>query len=105
MTSKHITPFITGLRSRNDESRLATAYELYRYVNTDVPEMPLDDQNAFIDEINHNVFEMVSSSEVHEKKGGILAIGEYNCFSALVLLFPNFLLRYLSKIFFIYLYE
>ncbi|XP_014771975.1 serine/threonine-protein kinase mTOR isoform X1 [Octopus bimaculoides] len=74
MTSKHITPFITGLRSRNDESRLATAYELYRYVNTDVPEMPLDDQNAFIDEINHNVFEMVSSSEVHEKKGGILAI-------------------------------
>lgn len=74
MTSTHITPFITGLRTRNDEARLTTAYELYRYVNTDVPEMPLDDQNAFIDEINHNVFEMVSSSEVHEKKGGILAI-------------------------------
>ena len=77
MTSTHITPFITGLRTRNDEARLATAYELYRYVNTDVPEMPLDDQNAFIDEINHNVFEMVSSSEVHEKKGGILAIGKF----------------------------
>ena len=29
-----------------------------------------------MDEFNHQIFEMVSSSDVNEKKGGILAIGK-----------------------------
>lgn len=33
-----------------------------------------EDVVAFVDELNHQIFEMLSSSDVNEKKGGILAI-------------------------------
>lgn len=36
-----------------------------------------DEATTFYDELNHHIFELVSSSDVNEKKGGILAIGEY----------------------------
>jgi hypothetical protein len=32
-----------------------------------------------MDDFNHHIFEMVSGSDVNEKKGGILAIGEWYC--------------------------
>jgi len=32
-----------------------------------------------MDDFNHHIFEMVSGSDVNEKKGGILAIGEESC--------------------------
>lgn len=35
-----------------------------------------DEATTFYDELNHHIFELVSSSDVNEKKGGILAIGE-----------------------------
>lgn len=43
-----------------------------------------DEATTFYDELNHHIFELVSSSDVNEKKGGILAIGkseseEYPC--------------------------
>ena len=34
-----------------------------------------DDLTTFMDEFNHQIFEMVSSNDVNEKKGGIIAIG------------------------------
>ncbi len=36
-----------------------------------------DEATTFYDELNHHIFELVSSSDVNEKKGGILAIGAY----------------------------
>lgn len=39
-----------------------------------------DEATTFYDELNHHIFELVSSSDVNEKKGGILAIGkQYHC--------------------------
>lgn len=35
-----------------------------------------EEATTFYDELNHHIFELVSSSDVNEKKGGILAIGE-----------------------------
>ena len=35
------------------------------------------DLQTFMDEFNHHIFEMVSSADVNEKKGGILAISEF----------------------------
>ncbi|ELU01654.1 hypothetical protein CAPTEDRAFT_155489 [Capitella teleta] len=66
--------FVSGLKSRNDEARAKAARDLNHYVTTELREVSLDDLTSFMDEFNHQIFEMVSSSDVNEKKGGILAI-------------------------------
>lgn len=40
--------------------------------------MSPEELTSFLDEFNHIIFEMVSSNDVNEKKGGILAIGSFN---------------------------
>lgn len=40
------------------------------------PQLSQDEATTFYDELNHHIFELVSSSDVNEKKGGILAIGK-----------------------------
>lgn len=42
-----------------------------------VPQLSQDEATTFYDELNHHIFELVSSSDVNEKKGGILAIGKF----------------------------
>ena len=68
--------FVSGLRSRSDEVRARTARDLKRYVTTEMQEGSNEEYNTFFDKLNQNIFDLVSSSEVHEKKGAILAIGE-----------------------------
>ena len=51
------------------------AKDLNHYVTTELREISMDELNSFMDEFNHQIFEMVSSTDVNEKKGGILAIG------------------------------
>lgn len=41
-----------------------------------LPQLSQDEATTFYDELNHHIFELVSSSDVNEKKGGILAIGK-----------------------------
>ena len=67
--------YVTGLKSRSDETRLKTALELQKYVNTELRELPAERYGGVLDEINQSIFALISSAEVHEKKGGILAIG------------------------------
>ena len=43
---------------------------------TELREVSADELNTFLDEFNHQIFEMVSSTDMSERKGGILAIGE-----------------------------
>lgn len=51
-----------------------------------------DEATTFYDELNHHIFELVSSSDVNEKKGGILAIGKLLNYKMLILKFIfNFL--------------
>ncbi|KAL3862460.1 hypothetical protein ACJMK2_008424 [Sinanodonta woodiana] len=66
--------FTSGLKSRSEEGRIKTANELHHFVSTELREMPVEEHTSFMDQFNHHIFEMVSSSDLNEKKGGILAI-------------------------------
>ncbi|XP_071805479.1 serine/threonine-protein kinase mTOR-like isoform X2 [Asterias amurensis] len=69
-----INQFVSGLKSRNEETRTKTAKNLQHYVTTELREMSQDERTSFMDELNHHIFELVSSQDVNEKKGGIMAI-------------------------------
>ncbi|CAB3230731.1 unnamed protein product [Arctia plantaginis] len=66
--------FVAGLKSRIVDVQIKTARDLYRYAKTELREVPQEELTQFLDEFNHQIFEMVSSNDVHEKKGGVLAI-------------------------------
>ena len=68
--------FFAGLKSRNDVVRLRAARDLQKYVTTELRELPPERYSSVMDEVNTSIFALISSQEVHEKKGGILAIGE-----------------------------
>ncbi|KAJ8022045.1 Serine/threonine-protein kinase mTOR [Holothuria leucospilota] len=69
-----MSQFIDGLRSRHEESRTKAAKALQHYVTTELREVSADERASFMDDLNHHIFELVSSADVNEKKGGILAI-------------------------------
>ena len=66
--------FVSGLKSRSQQNK--TAQELLLYVKTELREMPQDELLAFLDEFNHHIFDMISSPDNVEKKGGVLAISK-----------------------------
>ncbi|CAL1276555.1 unnamed protein product [Larinioides sclopetarius] len=66
--------FVSGLKSKNEDIRFRTTRDLHHYVTTELREMSIEDVSAFLDEFNHHIFEMVSSSDVNDRKGGTLAI-------------------------------
>ncbi|CAH1772250.1 unnamed protein product [Owenia fusiformis] len=66
--------FVRGLRSRNEATRQKTAKDLNHYVSTELREVSIEDLTSFMDDFNHQIFEMVSSPDVNERKGGIMAI-------------------------------
>ena len=68
--------FVAGLKSRSDDVREKTAHQLQQYVDTELREMNIDEYASFMNDLNHHIFEMVSGSEVHEKKGGVMAISK-----------------------------
>ncbi|KAL4707892.1 hypothetical protein ACJJTC_010327 [Scirpophaga incertulas] len=72
--SNQVALFVSGLKSRNVDVQIKTARELYHYSKTELREVPQEELTQFLDEFNHQIFEMVSSNDVHEKKGGVLAI-------------------------------
>ncbi|XP_027228160.1 serine/threonine-protein kinase mTOR isoform X1 [Penaeus vannamei] len=74
MSNVKMTQFVAGLKSRNEETRVKAACDLQRYVTTELREVSLDELLTFLDEFNHHIFEMVSSNDINEKKGGIYAI-------------------------------
>ena len=76
-SSTMMQQLLSGLKSRSDESRLLAAKELQHYVSTELREASAEQYTGFMDELNHQIFEMVSSSDTNEKKGGIMAIGGF----------------------------
>ena len=77
--------YFANLRSRSEEARVRAAKELQRYVSTELRELPTDRVQLKLDEINQQIYQLISSTEVHEKKGGILAIGKGRPFYAGIL--------------------
>jgi serine/threonine-protein kinase mTOR len=69
-----VTQFVHGLKSRSQQNK--TAQELLLYVKTELREMPQEELLALLDEFNHHIFDMISSPDNSEKKGGVLAISE-----------------------------
>ncbi len=82
-----MSQFLPGLKSRSEESRLRAARDLQRFVSTELRELPAERYGSALDEINQGIFSLISSPEVHEKKGGILAIGKVRVSCAM----PNIL--------------
>lgn len=74
--SNSVQQFVNGLKSRNKDTQNKTAQELSLYVKTELREMPYDDLMAFFEDFNHHIFEMLSSADTNDKKGGVLAISE-----------------------------
>ena len=75
-TAVEMAQYFPGLKSRNDAARLRAARDLQKYVSTELRELPDEQSSEILDDVNQNIFSLISSQEVHEKKGGILAIGE-----------------------------
>ena len=71
-----MSQFFSGLKSRTDEVRLKSARNLQKFVSTELREFPEDKYSTVLDEINQNIFGLMSSPELHEKKGGVFAIGK-----------------------------
>ena len=69
-TEVAMVQFVSGLKSRNEDTRIKTANELLHFVSTELREMPVEEHTQFMDQFNHHIFEMVSSSDLSEKKGG-----------------------------------
>lgn len=68
--------FVAGLKSRNRDVQNKAAQDLFLYVKTELREMPEEELVQFFDDFNHHIFDMVSSPDANEKKGGVLAISE-----------------------------
>ena len=74
--------YFDNLKSKSEETRLKAARDLQKYVQIELRELPADRHQSQLDFITTSIYELITSSEVHEKKGGILAIGEaFNIFS------------------------
>lgn len=71
-----VSQFVAGLKSRNRDLQNKAAQDLFLYVKTELREMPQDELIQFFDDFNHHIFDMVSSPDANEKKGGVLAISK-----------------------------
>ncbi|XP_055375785.1 serine/threonine-protein kinase Tor [Condylostylus longicornis] len=73
-SSAIVQQFVSGLKSRQRELQNKTTQDLLMYVKTELREMSSEELVQFFDDFNHHIFHMCSSSDVYEKKGGVLAI-------------------------------
>ena len=76
MMASPMDMFVANLKSHNDETRARAARDLNRYVTTELREVSVDELANFIDKFHPHLYKLVSSSDIHEKKGGILAISK-----------------------------
>lgn len=75
-TTSIVQQFVAGLKSRNHNVQNKTAQDLFLYVKTELREMSQEELVHFFDDFNHQIFSMVMSSDINEKKGGVLAISK-----------------------------
>lgn len=67
---------LTELKSKNDDIRSKAAKELRTHVSTVSRELSGENFTKFINDVNRRIFELVNSTDYHEKIGGIMAIDE-----------------------------
>ncbi|XP_063975702.1 serine/threonine-protein kinase mTOR [Diachasmimorpha longicaudata] len=74
MSTTLVQSFVQRLKVRHEDARNKAARDLCHYIKTELRETSQEEITSFMDEFNHHIFEMVSGSDMNEKKGGILAI-------------------------------
>lgn len=84
--------FVNGLKSRSRDEQNKAAADLILYVKTELREMPPEELAQFLDDFNHHIFDMVSSSDANEKKGGVLAISILNMITIIPKHFINYII-------------
>lgn len=84
--SSAVTQFVNGLKSRYRDEQNKAAHKLFLYVKTELREMPQEELVQFFDDFNHHIFDMVSSPDAYEKKGGVLAISTISILISIFLL-------------------
>eukprot|EP00095_Tigriopus_kingsejongensis_P005635 maker-scaffold420_size176246-snap-gene-0.24 protein:Tk05635 transcript:maker-scaffold420_size176246-snap-gene-0.24-mRNA-1 annotation:"target of rapamycin" len=68
-----ISQVVSDLKSRVEERRAEAALELFRYVSTELREVPVEELNAFLDIFTKQILDLVKG-DAYAKLGGILAI-------------------------------
>lgn len=76
-TATIVAQFLLGLKSKTREIQNKAAQDLFLFIKTDLREMPQPEMQTFLDAFNHDLFDMVSSIDNNEKKGGVLAISKF----------------------------
>ena len=72
---QRLSQIVIGLKSRNEDTRGRFANELQNFVTTELREASTDQYPELMDQVVRSIFDLVNSTDVNEKKGGILAIG------------------------------
>lgn len=76
MASYQVFELLSGLKSRQSESRHRAIRELLHFVKTDLREMSQETHNQVLDDFNQQIHALTSSYDNNEKKAGILTIGK-----------------------------
>ena len=98
---QRLQTIVSGLKSKNEQTRGKTAQDLQHFVATELREATSDQYPELMDNLVHCIYDLVNSTDVNEKKGGILAIGkdrkilcdytfEFSYFAIFSLLFRKF---------------
>ncbi|KAI9218121.1 hypothetical protein BC828DRAFT_407888 [Blastocladiella britannica] len=74
-SSESLDSIISRLWNRNDEIKATAADDLKHHILAVSRELTAEAFSKFITDINQRIFELILSSDVHEKVGGIMAIG------------------------------
>eukprot|EP00117_Sycon_ciliatum_P022702 scpid3014/ scgid19501/ Serine/threonine-protein kinase mTOR; FK506-binding protein 12-rapamycin complex-associated protein 1; FKBP12-rapamycin complex-associated protein; Mammalian target of rapamycin; Mechanistic target of rapamycin; Rapamycin and FKBP12 target 1; Rapamycin target protein 1 len=70
-----VAQYGVGLKSRQNDTRVRNALLLQQFVNNDLRAMSNDEASELLDELSRKyIFPLCSSSDIHEKKGGVLAM-------------------------------
>ncbi|KYQ91695.1 protein kinase [Tieghemostelium lacteum] len=71
-----LTKILVDLKNKKEEDRIKASKSLKNYVITQSREMTNENFTKFMQDVNNLIFELVNSSGVNEKIGGIMAIDE-----------------------------
>ncbi len=79
--------FLSDVKSKNVDVRAKSAQILRTYVEAEAREMSSDNFTKFMNELNRLIMELVNSTHLEEKMGGIMVIGSVFTSSHFVLFY------------------
>eukprot|EP00736_Rhodelphis_marinus_P007859 Rmarinus@m.12108 len=71
-----LTKLISDLRNKSEDVRLRAGKNLRGYVEEEARAMSGEEFTRFMNDLNRKIFDLVHSSEAHDRMGGLIAIDE-----------------------------